>query len=193
MKYAGEDGKQHELVTEVYEVDLSFADVAALNDIRVRPDTRNAMASVAGGTPGRELAGSMSSRKNPAADTGPFQQVALTTKDGLLHFRCVVQAARNPDVIQADAMNTPGSAARPEAFDLRTSALEITISCPGDVVEHNAHRMEGRTLTWKFELKKLQQHQDREAYNHWHGDAFTPRHRRLNGERDALRLSFCRP
>ncbi|MEO1981494.1 MAG: hypothetical protein ABGZ24_13330, partial [Fuerstiella sp.] len=91
MKYAGEDGKQQKLVTEVYDVDFSFVHVAALNDIRVHPDTRNAMASVAGGTPGKERAGIMSSRKNSASDIGPFQQVAMTTKDGLLHFRCVVQ------------------------------------------------------------------------------------------------------
>ncbi len=162
MKYEGDDGKEQELATEVYDVELTFSHVAALNDIRVRPDTRNAMASVAGGTPGKDGAGTMPSRNNADSDSGPFRQIALTTKDGLLHFRRVVQAARDPDDIEADAMSTPGSVARPESFDLRTSALEITISCPGDVVEHNAHQVDGRNLTWKFELKKLQQHQDRD-------------------------------
>jgi hypothetical protein len=162
MKFPGEDGKEHDLVSEVYDVNLAFADVASLNDIRVRPDTRNAMAASAGGTPGKDGAGNMSSQENAGPNTGPFQNVMLTKNDGVLHFRRVVQAARDPDDVEADSQSTPGSSARPEAFDLRTSAMEITISCPGDVVEHNAHQVEGRNLTWKFELKKLQQHQDRD-------------------------------
>ena len=59
-------------------------------------------------------------------------------------------------------MNTPGSAARPEALDLSDSALVISIACPGEVVEHNADTVEGRTLTWTFKLTELQEHQDRD-------------------------------
>ncbi len=161
-KFTYRDGKQHELVSEVYELDLSFDLVAALNGIRVRPDIRNAMAAAAGGTPGMKGRVGLAAEQDGGPDIGPFQRLTLTEEGDLLRFRRVVQAARKPDDVEADAMNRPGSAAKPQALDLGASSLVVSIACPGEVVEHNAHRVEGRTLTWTFKLKELQEHQERD-------------------------------
>ncbi len=160
--FTDREGKKHEIVNEQYEVDLSFDNVAALNDIRIRPDSRNAIAAAVGATPGKEGTASMSARKNAGPDIGPFQKLTLTQDGDLLHFRRVVQAARSPEEIEADMIGTPGTATRPEAFDLGDSVLKISINCPGEVTDHNAHRIEGRTLTWEFKLKELQEKQDRD-------------------------------
>ena len=156
------NGKKHKLDAEMYEFDFSFDKIEALNDIRFRPDTRNEMAAAAGGTPGKAEAAGMSSRENTGPDTGPFQNLKLTEDGDLLHFRRVVQASRDPDEIAASMMNAPGSATRPEVVDLADSALKISVTCPGTVVEHNAQGAEGRTLTWEFKLKELQERQDRD-------------------------------
>ena len=155
-------GQEHPLDTEKYEFDLGFDEITALNDIRIRPDARNAMAAAAGGTPGKEAAATMSVRQPAGPDIGPFQKLTLIEDGDLLHFRRVVQAARDPDDIEADMMSTPGSATRPQAFDLGDSTMKISIVCPGEVVDHNAHKVEGRTLTWEFNLKDLQEKQDRD-------------------------------
>ena len=47
-------------------------------------------------------------------------------------------------------------------MNLADASLIVTIECPGEVVEHNAHRVEKRTLTWTFMLKDLLEQQDRE-------------------------------
>ena len=104
----------------------------------------------------------MAARDKSGPDIGPFQKLTFTEDGGLLRFRRVVQAARTPEQIEAAAMNTPGSSAKPEAFDLRDSKLVVSIACPGEVVKHNAHQVEGRVLTWTFRLKELQQRQDRD-------------------------------
>jgi hypothetical protein len=161
MKFTGPDGKEQDLAAEVYDVDLSFDRIAALNDVRVRPDVRNAKAALAGGTPGKTGA-AMVAHQNRGPDIGPFQKLTLTEDGDLLRFSRIVQAARNPDEIEADAMNRPGSTAKPEAYDLRDSKLVVSIACPGEVVEHNANIVEGRTLTWTFKLKELQEHQNRD-------------------------------
>lgn len=162
MKFMGQDGKQHDLVAEVYDLDLSFDRIAALNDVRIRPDARNAKAALAGGTPGKAGAAAMLAQENRGPDIGPFQKLTLTRDGDLLRFSRMVQAARDPDEIEAAAMNRPGSTAKPQVFDLRDGKLVVSIVTPGDVVEHNAHKVEGRTLTWAFKLKELQEHQDRD-------------------------------
>ena len=156
------DGKEHELVGEMYGCDLSFSKVAALNDIRVWPDARNATAAAAGAAPGKEGTASAPVRKSAVPHVGPFQELKLVEDGDLLHFHRVVQAARDPNDKQADMMGTPGSASRPQALDLRDSVLRITIVCPGEATEHNAHRVEGRTLTWEFNISELQERQDRD-------------------------------
>lgn len=154
-------GKEHELASESCEFGLAFKNVASLNQLRVRPDSRNVMAASAGATPGK--AGSQMTAPASGPKTGPFQQMSFAKrKDGRLHFRRLIQAARKPEDIEADRMATPGSSAQPEVFDLRDSKLKITIHCPGKVVSHNAHKADGRTLTWVFKLKELQEKQDRD-------------------------------
>lgn len=153
-------GKEHELASEACEFGLEFKNVVSLNQLRVRPDSRNVMAASAGATPGKANSQMAASASGPK--TGPFQQVSLTKKDGQLHFRRLIQAARKPEDIEADRMAAPGSTAQPEVFDLRDSKLKITIHCPGRVASHNAHKVDGRTLTWVFKLKELQEKQDRD-------------------------------
>ena len=161
-KLRGPNGKEHELVSDVYDLDLSFDKVATLSDIRIRPDVRNAKAASAGGTPGREGPDGMAAVEEGSPDVGPFQRLTLTEAGDLLHFRRVIQAARDRDDIESDVMNRPGSAAKPQAVDLGDGALVVSIACPGEVVEHNAHRVAGRILSWTFKLKELQEHQDRD-------------------------------
>ncbi len=161
-KFTSRDGKEHELLSEVYTLDLSFDRITALNDIRIRPDFRNARALAGGNTPGMEGPDVMAAVEDAGPDIGPFQRLTLTEDGELLHFRRVVQAARDQVDVDADVMKTPGSAAKPEAVDLGDSSLVVSIVCPGEVVEHNAHRVEGRTLTWNFKLKELQEHQTRD-------------------------------
>jgi hypothetical protein len=156
------DGKDHELIMEEYEFGLAFDEIEALNDIRIRPDTKNAMAAAAGGTPGKETAANMAPHENVSPKIGPFQTLTLKEDGDLLHFRRVVQAAKNPDDIDANMMSAPGSASQPQAFDLGDSMLKISITCPGNVVKHNAQRVKGNTLIWEFKLKELQENQDRD-------------------------------
>jgi hypothetical protein len=156
------DGKDHELVMEVYDFELSFDEIEALNDIRVRPDTKNEMAAVAGGTPGKETSATMASLGNASPKIGPFQEITLKEDGDLLHFHRVVQRARSPDEMEAQMMGSPGSSSRPQAFDLGDSMLKITIACPGEVVDHNAKRVKGNTLIWEFKLKEMQENQDRD-------------------------------
>ncbi len=153
-------GQEHELASETCQFDLAFRNVASLNELRIRPDSRNVMAASAGATPGK--ASSQMSGPGAGPKAGPFQQVSLTKKDGRLHFRRIIQAARTPDEIESDRMAAPGSSAQPEVFDLRDSRMKITIHCPGKVVSHNAHKVDGRTLMWDFRLKDLQENQDRD-------------------------------
>ena len=47
-------------------------------------------------------------------------------------------------------------------YDLGKSSLVISIVCPAEVVSHNAHQVDGRRLTWTFNLKELQQQQGRD-------------------------------
>ena len=162
-KLTDADGKEHELVNEVYDVKISFDQVAALNDIRVRPDIRNAKAAAGGGTPGKVRGVAMTANeKDGGPDSSPFGRLTLVEDGDLLHFRRIVQAARDPEEVDATAMNTPGSAAKPQVVDLADSSLVVTIACPGEVVEHNAHRVDDRNLTWTFMLKELQEKQDRD-------------------------------
>ncbi|MDP6721618.1 MAG: hypothetical protein QGF59_23325 [Pirellulaceae bacterium] len=162
-KFTDTDGKVHDLVNEVYDVEISFDQVAALNDIRVHPDNRNATAAAGGGTPGKVRTAVMTANKGGGGpDIGPFQRLTLVDDGGLLRFRRIVQAARDLDEIEASAMNTPGSSAKPQVLDLNDASLVVTIACPGEVVEHNAHTAEDRTLTWNFSLKELQERQDRD-------------------------------
>jgi hypothetical protein len=161
-KITDANGKEHELASEQFDFDLVFESVAALNDIRVRPDTRNMMAAAAGGTPGKLVSGNMAAVKNATPTVGPFQKITLVEDGDVLRFRRVVQAARTPDEMAADKMNVPGSAARPQAIKLGNSVLKISIVCPGDVLEHNAHQVEGRTLIWEFKLQELQERLDRD-------------------------------
>lgn len=160
--FTSPDGKEQELVSEVYNVELEFDHVAALNDIRVRPDTRNTLAAAVGATPGKTGAAAMKAEQDKGPLTGPFQQLTFTEKGDLLHFRRMVQKARDPDEIAEDALNRPGSTNKPEAYDLGQSSLVISIICPAEVVSHNAHKLDGRRLTWTFNLKELQQQQDRD-------------------------------
>jgi hypothetical protein len=160
--FTSPDGKKNELVSEVYDVKIAFDQVTSLNDIRVRPDTRNNLAAAVGATPGKTGSARMMAEKNDGPLTGPFQQLTFTRDGDLLHFRRVIQEARDPDKILADALNRPGSTAKPEAFDLGSSSLVISIHCPGEVVEHNADKVDGRTLSWTFNLKELQEQQERD-------------------------------
>lgn len=160
-KLTGPDGEQHDILSESYNIDLTFENVESLNGLRIRPDSRNAMAAASGGTPGKAGEDGMAAAET-APRIGPFQRVSLRRQGNELHFRRVVQDARDPDEIEAAAMSRPGSAARPEAIDLADSSIVISIVCPGDVVKHNAHQVKGRTLTWNFKLKDLQAHQDRD-------------------------------
>ena len=59
-------------------------------------------------------------------------------------------------------MNAPGAVTKPAVVYLGDSTLKISILCPGEIAEHNADRVEGRTLTWEFKLKELQERQDRD-------------------------------
>jgi hypothetical protein len=104
----------------------------------------------------------MAAVKNATPTVGPFQKITLVEDGDVLRFRRVVQAARTPDEMAADKMNVPGSAARPQAIKLGNSVLKISIVCPGDVLEHNAHQVEGRTLIWEFKLQELQERLDRD-------------------------------
>lgn len=161
-KITDPNGKEHELASEQFDIDLVFESVAALNDIRVWPDTRNMMAAAAGGMPGKAAAMRIAPVKDATPTIGPFQNITLVEDDDVLRFRRVVQSARSPDEMAADRTNVPGSAARPQAIELGNSMLKISIACPGDVLEHNAHKVEGRSLTWEFKLQELQMHQDRD-------------------------------
>lgn len=154
-------GKEHKLDSEVYEFGLAFNDVAALNAVRVRPDQRNAMAALAGSAPGRDRA-MMARPTADRPDAGPFQNITLTRDGDLMRFRRVIQAARDPRDIEADRMSTPGTTDRPQVFDLGKSVLKISVTCPGPVTEHNADEIDGRTLTWVFKLRDLQERQDRD-------------------------------
>jgi hypothetical protein len=93
-KITDANGKEHELASEQFDFDLVFESVAALNDIRVRPDTRNMMAAAAGGTPGKSAAGNMVAVKNATPTIGPFHKITLVEDGDVLRFRRVVQAAR---------------------------------------------------------------------------------------------------
>ena len=156
------DGKDQELVSEVYNVELEFDQVTALNDIRVRPDTRNSLAAAVGATPGKAGSAAMMAEQDKGPLTGPFQRLTFSEDGDLLRFRRVVQKVRDPEEVAEDARNKPGSTSKPEAFDLGKSALVISIVCPAEVVSHNAHKVDGRRLTWTFNLKELQQQQDRD-------------------------------
>lgn len=157
------DGKEHELVMEVYDFELSFDKIESLNDIRVRPDTKNAMAAAAGGTPGKAPSARLASLENASPKIGPFQKITLEENGDLLHFHRVVQAARNPNDMESDMMmSAPGSSSQPQAYDLGDSLLKISITCPGVVVKHNAQKVNGSTLTWEFKLKEMQENQDRD-------------------------------
>ncbi len=158
----GADGKEQKLVSEVYEMNLAFDDVTALNNIRVRPDARNEMAAAAGGTPGQVSAVNLSDEFDPPPNAGPFQKITLKRGNKTLHFHRLIQAARPTDEVEASMMSTPGSGARPQAYDLGKSTWTISITSPGEVLEHNADKVEGRKLTWEFNLQKLQQQQDRD-------------------------------
>ena len=156
------DGKKQELASEVYRVDLEFDHVAALNDIRVRPDRRNTVAAAVGATPGKSGSAAMKAEENAGPSTGPFQELSFTEDGDELRFRRIVQEKRDPDEVVDDTLNRPGSTNKPEAYDLGQSSLVISITVPGDVVKHNAHKVDGRRLTWTFNLKELQQQQDRD-------------------------------
>ena len=160
VPYTDPQGKEHELGSETYEFDLAFKDVTALNAVRVRPDRRNVMAAKAGAAPG--AGGAMTARAASGPDTGRFQNITLKKDGDLLRFRRLIQAARDPEAVEADRMATPGAGSRPEVFDLGKSVLKISVDCPGPVVKHNADEVDGRRLTWVFKLKELQEHQDRD-------------------------------
>ncbi len=145
-----------------FDFELAFDNVNSLNDVRIRPDTRNAMAASAGATPGKDRSADATSQTAVSPATGPFNNVTLVEDGELLRFTRVVQAARDPDDVASSMMGTPGSATRPEALDLGKSKLVISIACPGEVVEHNADQVSGRKLTWEFELQELQDNQDRD-------------------------------
>jgi hypothetical protein len=163
IKFTGPDGKQQDLVGEVFDIDFSFDKITALNNVRVRPDRRNAKAALVGATPGKAGAPAlaMMAQERQGPKIGPFQKLTLTRDGKLLRFSRIVQAARDPKEMEA-AMNRPGSATKPAVYDLRDSKLVISIECPGQVVEHNAHQVKGRNLTWTFKLQELQEHQDRD-------------------------------
>ena len=152
------NGKEHNLAGERYQCDVAFSKAAALNDIRVWPDARNATAAAAGSTPGKEMAAATPGSDVP--QVGPFQKLTLVEDGELLHFHRVVQAAR--DRSEAEMMSSPASESLPQSIDLRNSVLKITIICPGEATEHNAHHVEGRKLMWEFNLKELQERQDRD-------------------------------
>ncbi len=156
------DGKEQKLVSEVYNVELEFDQVTALNDIRVRPDTRNSLAAAVGATPGKTGAAAMKAEQDKGPLTGPFQALTFSEDGDLLRFRRVVQKARDPEEVAEDALNRPGSTNKPEVYDLGKSSLVISIDCPGEIVKHNAHQVDGRRLTWTFNLKELQQQQGRD-------------------------------
>jgi hypothetical protein len=160
--FVNPDGKKQELASEVYHVDLEFDQVAALGKIRVRPDNRNSVAAAVGATPGKSGSAAMKAEENPGPSTGPFQELSFTEEGDLLRFRRVVQEKRDPDEVVNDALNRPGSTSKPKGYDLGQSSLVISIHCPGDIVKHNAHKVDGRRLTWTFNLEDLQQQQDRD-------------------------------
>lgn len=160
-KLIGDDGKERETPGEAYDIKLAFGNIESLNGIRVQPDVRNKKAATAGSTPGKMRA-EVVAAETSAPTIGPFQHLTLKTSEDTLQFRRVVQAARSREAMEADAMSRPGSAAKPQAIDLGKSFHVISILCPGEVLTHNAHEIDGRKLTWRFKLKDLQQQQDRD-------------------------------
>ena len=154
--------KPRDVPWHVFDFTLTFKDVNLLNDVRVpagRPlGTPPAQAKTSDSMT-MEGAGTGDGIHGDVPKTGPFSRLKVSVKDGVLHFRRVIQKKQR-EKDEEPKVQTMGK--RPARLNFGPAALTLTVTVPGKVLKSNAHKTDGRTLTWTFRFQKLLAEQDRD-------------------------------
>jgi len=116
---------------------LGFDHASKLEQIKFKKDTGAAPAGM----------------DNPMDD--PFGGLKIVDEGKTI---LVTSPARNPMAEQQDEMGQmPMDAEMKALFDTMLGGIRVavTLTAPFDVVEHNAHRKEGNTLVWDYNMASL--------------------------------------